>query len=96
MPRYRATAGVFGIRSKGSDEKSFPLTQAPSHMPLKVVQIRGEFDLCSRIAAMGIQLGSIMKVRRIGRTSCLAQVSRSKHIISLGGKVAERIWVTTK
>ncbi len=96
MPRQKKTRGFFGISTNDLDEKAFPLSQAPSLMPLKVVKIRGEYELCSRIAAMGIQLGSVMKVRRIGSASCLAQVARSRQVISLGGKVADRIWVTSK
>lgn len=96
MPRHSVSSSLFGIRGKELDDKSFPLSQAPNQQPLKVVQIRGDGTLCARIAAMGIQLGSVMKVRRIGPASCLARVSRSRHIISLDGKAAERIWVTNK
>jgi len=97
MQRHSTAAGgLFGINARETGDKAFPLSKAPSKKPLKVVQIRGEYELCARIAALGIQLGSVMKVRRIGPASCLAQVSRSRHIISLGGKIAEKIWVTSK
>lgn len=90
-------SGLFGIRAKEVAGKSFPLSQAPNQKLLKVVQIRGDQDLCARIAAMGIQLGSLMKVRRIGSSSsCLARVSRSKHIISLCGEITDKIRVIHK
>jgi Fe2+ transport system protein FeoA len=92
-------SGLFGIKAKEVAGKSFPLSQAPNQKLLKVVQIRGDHDLCARVAAMGIQLGSLMKVRRIGSgssSSCLARVSRSKHIISLCGEITEKIRVIHK
>lgn len=90
-------SGLFGIRASEAGGKSFPLSQAPNQKLLKVVQIRGDNDLCARVAAMGIQLGSLMKVRRIGSSSsCLARVSRSKHIISLCGEITEKIRVVHK
>lgn len=90
-------SGLFGIREKEVAVKSFPLSQAPSQILLKVVQICGDHDLCTRVAATGIQLGSLMKVRRIGSSSfCLARVSRSKDIISLCGEITEKICVIRK
>jgi hypothetical protein len=90
-------SGLFGISEKETAVKSFPLSQAPNQILLKVVQIRGDHDLCTRVAAAGIQLGSLMKIRRIGSSSsCLARVSRSKDIISLHGEITEKICVIRK
>ncbi len=77
-------------------EKSFPLSQAPNQKPLKVVQIRAGQDLSARIAAAGIQPGSVMQVRRIGPSFCIARIGRSRSSISLGVKIAGKIWVTHK
>lgn len=79
-----------------SIEKPIPLSQAPNQKPLKVVQIRAGQVLSARIAAVGIQPGSVMQVRRIGPSFCLARVGRSRQSVSLGVKVAGKIWVTHK
>ncbi|MEN6440337.1 MAG: FeoA domain-containing protein [Syntrophobacter sp.] len=89
--------GLFGVRKESAESKSVPLSKAPNHKLLKVVQIRGNRDLCGRVAALGIQLGVLIKVRRMGSSSsCLALVSKSKQIISLSGEITEKIHVIYK
>jgi Fe2+ transport system protein FeoA len=90
-------SGLFGIREKEAAVKSFPLSQAPNQILLKVVQIRADDVLCARVSAMGIRLGSLITVRRIGSSSsCLARVNRSRHIISLCGEITDKIRVIHK
>jgi Fe2+ transport system protein FeoA len=90
-------AGLLRIRKKKTAVESFPLYQAPGQILLKVVQIRADDDLCARITTMGIRLGSLITVRRIGSSSsCLARVNGSRHIISLCGQITRKIWVVRK
>lgn len=90
-------AGRLRAREKKAAVESFPLSQAPDQIRLKVVQIRADDDLCARFTAMGIRLGSLMTVRRIGSSSsCLARVNGSRHIISLCGQITRKIWVVLK
>jgi Fe2+ transport system protein FeoA len=96
MQEDQKVSALFGIKTNAVAVRSFPLSQAPDQKLLRVVQIRGDQDVCSRVASMGIQLGSLMKVRRIGSSAlCLARVGRG-NIISLSREITERIRVVHK
>jgi len=97
MYAEQKASGRFGIKKEAMESKPVPLSKAPNQKLLKVVQIRGGHDLCHRVAALGIHLGVLIKVRRMGSSSsCLARISKGKQIISLRGEITEKIHVIYK
>ena len=69
---------------------SIPLSQAPLQEKLKIVNIKGEKDLCAKIAEIGIYSGATIQIRMIGNI-CL--VRTGKNFIKMSNQLIECISV---